>query len=191
MIRLCFKGQVYFTLNSCYIYSILVYLHTFFNKIISMYAVVEIAGQQFKVEKDQKVYVNRLDGKEGSKISFDNILMLDNSGKIVVGDPVVKGASVEAKIVKHLKDDKVIVFKKKRRKGYKVKNGHRQALTQIVVENILEKAAKAKVKAKTETSKSDAPAKKVAAKKPVAKKVAAVKKPTVKKAATKKTVTKK
>ena len=162
-----------------------------------MYAVVEIAGQQFKVEKDQKVYVNRLEGKEGSKISFDNILMLDNSGKIVVGDPVVKGASVEAKIVKHLKDDKVIVFKKKRRKGYKVKNGHRQALTQIVVENILEKAAKAKVKAKTETSKSDAPAKKVAAvkkpaaKKPVAKKVAAVKKPTVKKAATKKTVTKK
>jgi len=152
-----------------------------------MYAVVEIAGQQFKVEKDQKVYVNRLEGKEGSKISFDNILMLDNSGKIVVGDPVVKGASVEAKIVKHLKDDKVIVFKKKRRKGYKVKNGHRQALTQIVVENILEKA----VKAKTETSKSDAPAKKVAAKKPVAKKVAAVKKPAVKKAATKKTVTKK
>lgn len=191
MIRLCFKGQVYFTLNSCYIYSILVYLHTFFNKIISMYAVVEIAGQQFKVEKDQKVYVNRLEGKEGSKISFDNILMLDNSGKIVVGDPVVKGASVEAKIVKHLKDDKVIVFKKKRRKGYKVKNGHRQALTQIVVENILEKAAKAKVKVKTETSKSDAPAKKVAAKKPVAKKVAAVKKPAVKKAATKKTVTKK
>ena len=191
MIRLCFKGQVYFTLNSCYIYSILVYLHTFFNKIISMYAVVEIAGQQFKVEKDQKVYVNRLEGKEGSKISFDNILMLDNSGKIVVGDPVVKGASVEAKIVKHLKDDKVIVFKKKRRKGYKVKNGHRQALTQIVVENILEKAAKAKVKVKTETSKSDAPAKKVAAKKPVAKKVAAVKKPTVKKASTKKTVTKK
>ena len=149
-----------------------------------MYAVVEIAGQQFKVEKDQKVYVNRLEGKEGSKISFDNILMLDNSGKIVVGDPVVKGASVEAKIVKHLKDDKVIVFKKKRRKGYKVKNGHRQALTQIVVENILEKAAKAK--AKIETSKTDAPAKKVAVKKP-----AAAKKPAAKKAATKKTVTKK
>ena len=154
-----------------------------------MYAVVEIAGQQFKVEKDQKVYVNRLDGKEGSKISFDNILMLDNSGKIVVGDPVVKGASVEAKIVKHLKDDKVIVFKKKRRKGYKVKNGHRQALTQIVVENILEKAVKAK--AKTETSKTDAPAKKVAAKKPVAKKTATAKKPAAKKTATKKTVTKK
>ena len=154
-----------------------------------MYAVVEIAGQQFKVEKDQKVYVNRLDGKEGSKISFDNILMLDNSGKIVLGDPVVKGASVQAKIVKHLKDDKVIVFKKKRRNGYKVKNGHRQALTQIVVENILEKAVKAK--AKTETSKTDAPAKKVAAKKPVAKKTATAKKPAAKKTATKKTVTKK
>jgi len=160
-----------------------------------MYAVVEIAGQQFKVEKDQKVYVNRLEGKEGSKISFDNILMLDNSGKVVLGNPVVKGASVEAKIVKHLKDDKVIVFKKKRRKGYKVKNGHRQALTQIVVENILEKAVKAK--AKTEVSKTDdAPAKKVAdkkavaAKKPVVKKAAA-KKVAAKKPAAKKTVTKK
>jgi len=154
-----------------------------------MYAVVEIAGQQFKVEKDQKVYVNRLEGKEGSKISFDNILMLDNSGKIVVGNPVVKGASVEAKIVKHLKDDKVIVFKKKRRKGYKVKNGHRQALTQIVVENILEKAVKAK--AKTEVSKTDdTPAKKVADKKAVAKKPV-VKKAVAKKSAAKKTVTKK
>ena len=154
-----------------------------------MYAVVEIAGQQFKVEKDLKVYVNRLEGKEGSKISFDNILMLDNSGKIVLGNPVVKGASVEAKIVKHLKDDKVIVFKKKRRKGYKVKNGHRQALTQILVENILEKAVKAKAKA--ETSKTDAPAKKVAAKKTVAKKTAPAKKVAAKKPATKKTVTKK
>ena len=154
-----------------------------------MYAVVEIAGQQFKVEKDQKVYVNRLEGKEGSKISFDNILMLDNSGKIVLGNPVVKGASVEAKIVKHLKDDKVIVFKKKRRKGYKVKNGHRQALTQILVENILEKAVKAKAKA--ETSKTDAPAKKVAAKKTVAKKTAPAKKVAAKKPATKKSVTKK
>jgi len=154
-----------------------------------MYAVVEIAGQQFKVEKDQKVYVNRLEGKEGSKISFDNILMLDNSGKVVLGNPVVKGASVEAKIVKHLKDDKVIVFKKKRRKGYKVKNGHRQALTQIVVENILEKAVKAK--AKTEVSKTDdTPAKKVADKKAVAKKPV-VKKAVAKKSAAKKTVTKK
>ena len=170
-------------------------MHTFFNKNIIMYAVVEIAGQQFKVEKDQKVYVNRLEGKEGSKISFDNILMLDNSGKIILGDPVVKGASVEASIVKHLKDDKVIVFKKKRRKGYTVKNGHRQALTQILVENILEKAVKAKTK--TEASKTDAPVKKVAAKKPVAKKTVAAKKPVAKKTVAakkpvaKKTVTKK
>ena len=82
-----------------------------------MYAVVEIAGQQFKVEKDQKVYVNRLEGKEGSKVSFDNILKLDNSGKTTIGTPMVKGASVEAKIVKHLKDDKVIVFKKEKKKG--------------------------------------------------------------------------
>ena len=115
-----------------------------------MYAVVEIAGQQFKVEKDQKVYVNRLEGKEGSKISFDNILMLDNSGKIVLGNPVVKGASVEAKIVKHLKDDKVIVFKKKRRKGYKVKNGHRQYLTKIKIENISLKKVSAKKTEKKE-----------------------------------------
>ena len=154
-----------------------------------MYAVVEIAGQQFKVEKDQKVYVNRLEGKEGSKISFDYILMLEKKKKIVLGNPVVKGASVEAKIVKHLKDDKVIVFKKKRRKGYKVKNGHRQALTQIVVENILEKVVK--VKTKTETSKTDAPVKKVVTKKVATKKPAAAKKPAAKKTATKKTVTKK
>ena len=156
-----------------------------------MYAVVEIQGSQFKVEKDQKLFVNRIDAKEGSKISFDNVLLLDDGKKVQVGKPNLSGTSVEAKVVSHIKDDKVIVFKKKRRKGYKVKNGNRQALTQIVVENILEKAAKAKVKVKTETSKSDAPAKKVAAKKPVAKKVTAVKKPTVKKAATKKTVTKK
>ena len=107
-----------------------------------MYAIVEIAGQQFKVEKDQKVFVNRLEGKEGSKVTFDNILLLDNAGKIALGDPSLKGASVEAKILKHLKDDKVIVFKKKRRKGYKVKNGHRQLLTEIMIENILEKSKK-------------------------------------------------
>ena len=154
-----------------------------------MYAVVEIQGSQFKVEKDQKLFVNRIDAKEGSKISFDNVLLLDDGKKVQVGKPNLSGTSVEAKVVAHIKDDKVIVFKKKRRKGYKVKNGHRQALTQIVVENILEKAVKAK--AKTETSKTDAPAKKVAAKKPVAKKTATAKKPAAKKTATKKTVTKK
>ena len=101
-----------------------------------MYAIVEIGGKQIKVEKDQKVYVNRLEGKEGSKITFDNILMLDNAGKILLGNPSIKGAAVEAKILKHLKDDKVIVFKKKRRKGYKVKNGHRQEMTKILIKDI-------------------------------------------------------
>jgi len=154
-----------------------------------MYAVVEIAGQQFKVEKDQKVYVNRLEGKEGSNVSFDNILMLDNSGKISIGNPTVSGASVEAKIVKHLKDDKVIVFKKKRRKGYKVKNGHRQALTQILVQNILESSNKTKVesKVKNEVSINDETStKKTVAKKPITKK-SITKKPAAKKPVAKKT----
>ncbi|MBT4881519.1 MAG: 50S ribosomal protein L21, partial [Flavobacteriales bacterium] len=102
-----------------------------------MYAIVEIAGQQFKVEKDQQIFVHRLDTEEGSKVDFDKVLLLDNAGKVNVGAPVIKGAKVTAKVLEHLKGDKVIVFKKKRRKGYKVKNGHRQALTQIVVENIL------------------------------------------------------
>jgi large subunit ribosomal protein L21 len=160
-----------------------------------MYAIVEIAGQQFKVEKDQKVYVNRLEGKEGSKVAFDNILLLDNAGKILLGDPSVKGASVEAKILKHLKDDKVIVFKKKRRKGYKVKNGHRQFLTEIMVEKILEKGAKAKSETKIEVKESKPvvekkpTTKKPATKKPAAKKPAA-KKPAVKKPAAKKTTKK-
>jgi|TARA_B110000259_G_scaffold155281_1_gene176272 large subunit ribosomal protein L21 len=161
-----------------------------------MYAIVEIGGKQIKVEKDQKVYVNRLDGKEGSKVTFDNILLLDNAGKIVLGNPSVKGAAVEAKILKHLKDDKVIVFKKKRRKGYKVKNGHRQFLTEIMVEKILEKGAKAKSEIKAEVKESKPAvekkpvAKKVVAKKPVAKKVVA-KKPAAKKAVAKKPAAKK
>ena len=122
-----------------------------------MNAVVEISGKQFKVAKDSKLYVHRLDAKEGSKVSFENVLLLDTGSKVVVGTPTVKGASVEAKVVKHLKDDKVIVFKKKRRKGYKVKNGHRQALTEIVIEKVSEKTAKKVVKKEvkeTETKKS-------------------------------------
>ena len=122
-----------------------------------MNAVVEISGKQFKVAKDSKLYVHRLDAKEGSKVSFENVLLLDNGSKVVVGTPTVKGASVEAKVVKHLKDDKVIVFKKKRRKGYKVINGHRQALSEIVIEKVSEKTAKKVVKKEvkeTETKKS-------------------------------------
>ena len=109
-----------------------------------MYAIVEIAGQQFKVSKDQKVYVHRLASEEGSKVSFDKVLLLDDSGNITLGAPAVEGASVEAKVLQHLKGDKVIVFKKKRRKGYKKKNGHRQSFTQILIEGIVATGAKKK-----------------------------------------------
>ncbi|MDR0661042.1 MAG: 50S ribosomal protein L21 [Prevotellaceae bacterium] len=101
-----------------------------------MYAIVEIAGQQFKVEKDQKFFVHRLEGEEGASLSFDKVLLVDNDGKVRIGTPTVQDAKVNVKILKHLKGDKVIVFKKKRRKGYAVKNGHRQYLTQIQVESI-------------------------------------------------------
>ena len=131
-----------------------------------MNAVVEISGKQFKVAKDSKLYVHRLDAKEGSKVSFENVLLLDNGSKVVVGTPTVNGASVEAKVVKHLKDDKVIVFKKKRRKGYRVKNGHRQALTEIVIEKVSEKTAKKVVKkeVKETQNKKSAPKAKAKAK---------------------------
>ena len=101
-----------------------------------MYAIVEIAGQQFKVSKDLKVYVHRLANEEGSKVSFDKVLLLDDNGNVTLGAPAIEGASVEAKVLQHLKGDKVIVFKKKRRKGYKKRNGHRQYLTQILIEGI-------------------------------------------------------
>ena len=107
-----------------------------------MYAIVEIAGHQFKVSKDLKVYVNRLANEEGSKITFDKVLLLDDNGTITLGAPAIEGASVEAKVLQHLKGDKVIVFKKKRRKGYKKRNGHRQYLTQIVIEGISTSAPK-------------------------------------------------
>ncbi len=102
-----------------------------------MYVIVEIAGQQFKAEKGRKLYVHRLQGEENSSVSFDRVLLTDSDGQVKVGAPVVKGASVNAKILKHLKDDKVLVFKKKRRKGYQKLNGHRQCLTQIQIEDIV------------------------------------------------------
>ena len=101
-----------------------------------MYAIVDIAGKQFKVEKDQKLYVHRLTEDEGMSVSFDNVMLVDDSGKVNVGTPSIKGASVNAKVLQHLKGDKVIVFKKKRRKGFKKKNGHRQYLSEIQIESI-------------------------------------------------------
>lgn len=101
-----------------------------------MYAIVNIAGQQFKVVKDQFVYVNRLDGKEGANVNFDDVLLVDDGKKAKVGNPSVKGAKVSAKILAHVKGDKVIVFKKKRRKSYQKSNGHRQSFTKIQIEDI-------------------------------------------------------
>jgi len=126
-----------------------------------MYAIVEIAGQQFKVEKDQKVFVHRLPEDEGKKVAFDNVLLIGDGDKVTVGAPAIDGAQVGAKVLKHLKGDKVIVFKKKRRKGYRVKNGHRQSLTEIQIEGIITSGAKPvakkaeKVAPKKETKKAE------------------------------------
>ena len=118
-----------------------------------MFAVVEILGQQFKVQKDQKLVVNRLDQKEGSKISFENVLLVDNGKEFDLGNPTVEGYFIEAKIIKHLKGDKVIVFKKKRRKGYKVKKGHKQYLSEILIESISKNKIQKKVKVKKASSR--------------------------------------
>jgi large subunit ribosomal protein L21 len=133
-----------------------------------MYAIVEIAGQQFKVAKDQKVFVNRLATEEGKKVSFDNVLLIGDGDKVTIGAPAINGAQVGAKVVKHLKGDKVIVFKKKRRKGYRVKNGHRQSLSEIVIESIVASGAIKSAPAKAEP-KAKAPAAKAEKVAPVAK----------------------
>lgn len=153
-----------------------------------MYAIVEIAGQQFKVEKDQNIFVHRLDSEEGSKVNFDKVLLMDNAGKVNVGNPVVQGAQVTAKVIEHLKGDKVIVFKKKRRKGYKVKNGHRQYLTKLEILKIDTKLS-GKKDTKSSATKED-PIKKTTTKETAAKKAPA-KKTATKKAATKKSPAKK
>jgi large subunit ribosomal protein L21 len=146
-----------------------------------MYAIVDIAGQQFKVEKDQKVYVHRLDAEAGKKVNFDRVLLIDDKGKVNIGAPAIEGAQVSATVLEHLKGDKVIVFKKKRRKGYKKKNGHRQYLTEIQINDIVASGAKkAAAPKKEEAPKAEA----AAAEKPVAKKVP-VKKAPAKKAAPK------
>ncbi|WGK94983.1 MULTISPECIES: 50S ribosomal protein L21 [Flavobacterium] len=137
-----------------------------------MYAIVEIAGQQFKVSKDLKVYVHRLANEEGSKVSFDKVLLLDDNGNVTLGAPAIEGASVEAKVLQHLKGDKVIVFKKKRRKGYKKRNGHRQYLTQIVIEGITTGGAKKAAAPKKEKVVAEASATEEAKPAPKAKKAA-------------------
>jgi large subunit ribosomal protein L21 len=124
-----------------------------------MYAIVDIAGQQFKVEKDQKIYVHRLEGQEGTQVTFDKVLLIDNDGDVKVGDPLVSGVSISAKILSHLKGDKVLVFKKKRRKGYQKLNGHRQFFTHVQIEDILgvgEPNVKKATRAKKSTKKIEA-----------------------------------
>ena len=154
-----------------------------------MYAIVEIAGHQFKVEKDQRVFVNRLQTEEGKKVSFDNVLLVGDGDNITVGAPAIDGAQVGAKVLKHLKGDKVIVFKKKRRKGYRKKNGHRQSLSEIVIESIVASGAKPAKKAekaapvKKETKKAEPKVEaKAVAPKVEAKKEAPKAKPVAKKA---------
>ncbi|WP_303318908.1 50S ribosomal protein L21 [Flavivirga abyssicola] len=146
-----------------------------------MYAIVEIAGHQFKVEKDQKVFVNRLQTEEGKKVSFDNVLLVADGDKVTVGAPAIDGAQVGAKVLKHLKGDKVIVFKKKRRKGYRVKNGHRQSLTEIVIESIAASGAKKAAKAEKVEAKKAAPAKATKKAEPKAETAAPKAKPAAKK----------
>jgi large subunit ribosomal protein L21 len=151
-----------------------------------MYAIVDMAGQQFKVEKDQEIYVHRLKGKEGDKVKFDKVLLIEDNGKVTIGTPVIAGAMVSAKIIAHLKDDKINVFKMKRRKGYKVLRGHRQQLSQILIESIVEKGA-----TKTEKSVEKLPLKKEVAPKIEEKKKAIPEKPEAKLKETKKPLSKK
>ena len=128
-----------------------------------MYALVDIAGFQYKVQKDQQLCVNRLAGEAGDNVQFDNVLLIDNAGSVAVGAPAISGAAVTAKIVEHLKGDKVIVFKKKRRKGYRKKNGHRQFLTSIKIGTIMESGAKAAKKEEKKAAPKAAPAPKAVA----------------------------
>jgi len=120
-----------------------------------MYAIVEIAGQQFKVAKDQKVYVHRLPEAEGANVTFDKVMLVEDGGNVTLGAPAIEGAAVTAKVLSHLKGDKVIVFKKKRRKGYKKKNGHRQFLSEIQIESIATSGAKKSKAKKAEDKKEE------------------------------------
>jgi large subunit ribosomal protein L21 len=163
-----------------------------------MYAIVEIGGQQHKVKKAQKLYVNLLESEEGTNLEFDKVLLVDNGTDVTVGLPFVEGTRVSAKVMSHVKDDKIHIFKHKRRKGYRRFNGHRQPLTELFIHGILGKgetlkedlapkkvAKKAKAESHVDETSVEAPKKKVAAKKKAAPKAEG------KKPATKKTTTKK
>jgi large subunit ribosomal protein L21 len=175
-----------------------------------MYAIVEIAGQQFKVEEGKKIFVHRLEAAEGETVQFDKVLLVEDEGKILVGEPVVQDYIVEGEILNDkIRGDKVIVFKKKRKKGYRVKNGHRQNFTQIEILHIGGKDAPRKERVKKEPAaeiqneevpveETKSPAKKVSTRKSTAKKAeetekkpakvkATVKKPAAKEKTTKKT----
>jgi large subunit ribosomal protein L21 len=165
-----------------------------------MYAIVEIAGQQFKVETGKKIFVHRLEAEEGKEVKFDQVLLVEEDGKITVGEPTIKDAYVEGLIVDHPRGDKVIVFKKKRKKGYRIKNGHRQNFTQVEILTIsgkgaiVKKAAPKKAEKVAEAAESETPVKekKAAGKKTSAAKTETpAKKATVKKAAEKKPAEKK
>jgi large subunit ribosomal protein L21 len=169
-----------------------------------MYAIVEIAGQQFKVEEGKKIFVHRLEAEEGSNVEFDKVLLIEDNGNITIGEPVISDYVVDGVVLDHMRGDKVIVFKKKRKKGYRIKNGHRQNFSQVEIVSIGLKGAPKKAVKKTEpkvkavkaseepVKEKKAPAKKAAAKKeaaPVkksAEKKTADKKPAAKKPAAKK-----
>lgn len=168
-----------------------------------MYAIVEIAGQQFKVEEGKKIFVHRLEAEEGNNVDFDKVLLIDEDGKITIGEPVIKDAVVEGKVLDHVRGDKVIVFKKKRKKGYRVRNGHRQNFTQVEILSINSNGMTKKTATKKEETRAveskvvDEPVKekKSASKKPAVTKAekeeAPSKKASVKKAADKKPAEKK
>ena len=155
-----------------------------------MIAVLNIDGRQLTVEKGQELYINRISAKEGDKITLNTVSLLKKDSDIMIGTPLVDGANVTISIIEHIKDEKVIVFKKKRRKGYKVKNGHRQMLTKIKIDNIADSKETSKKTTTKKTTTKKTTAKKTTAKKTTAKKTTA-KKTTAKKTTAKKTTAKK
>jgi large subunit ribosomal protein L21 len=119
-----------------------------------MYAIVEIAGQQFKVEKKDEIFVHRLEGEPGTKVEFSEVLLVDNDGKITVGTPHIEGTKISGKILEHARGDKVSVFKKKKRKGFQKRTGHRQDFSKILIENI---SLKGGAKKEKKSAKEEAP----------------------------------